>query len=394
MKKPSKNSIKGMKISFLFILLSTFSLGGCALEWNLVRDSSSKRTSSSNGDSISSLDSANSSSSETIGEGDYSPISFHFLTLGNNFNGDSIYIKAGDNDILIDAGSRINSAPTIESYIDQYCNDKKLEYVIATHAHQDHIAAFSGDEGIFAKYEVGTIIDFGETKAVASSIYSKYCEGRDESVKNGAKYYSSKQCFYETDGAQKVYSLGEGLSMRILYQEAYDIPPSSNENNNSVCLLFEQGEKKMLFTGDLEEKGCKSLLDGNEIGEVDLYKGGHHGSINANPDFFLDEIKPKTICTCCVAGSEEYTEVKENTMPYQRTIDNWAKYTDDVYLTSYMKYDADPTIKGTCMDLNGNITVNYNKTGQKSVKGSASSAKLKDSEWMKNNRTMPKNWLS
>jgi len=370
-KRPSRIPIKGMKISFLF-LLSAFSLSGCNLKWNLVR---------------------NSSSESTI-EGKYSPISFHFLTLGNSYNGDSIYIKAGDNDILIDAGSRNNSAPTIESYVDQYCVDKKLEYVIATHAHQDHIAAFSGDKGIFAKYDVGTIIDFGETMA-STDIYTKYCKSRDESIKKGAKYYSSKQCFYETDGAQKVYSLGEGLSMRILYQVAYDNTPKySEENNNSVCLLFEQGEKKMLFTGDLEEKGCKSLLEHNEIGEVDLYKGGHHGSINANPDSLLSSIKPKTICTCCVAGSTEYTPYKENTMPYQRTIDNWAKYTDDVYLTSYMKYDADSTGKGTCMDLNGNITVNYDKAGQKSVKGSASSAKLKDTEWMKNNRTMPKNWLS
>lgn len=67
-------------------------------------------------------------------------LSIHFMELGNNYTGDSIYIKAGDTDILIDAGSRADSTDTTAAYIDQYCTDGVLEYVIATHADQDHIA--------------------------------------------------------------------------------------------------------------------------------------------------------------------------------------------------------------------------------------------------------------
>lgn len=338
-------------------------------------------------------DQSNSNNSEES-EALFTPISFSFLTLGNQYNGDSIYIKAGDKDILIDAGSRQNSASVIETYIDRYCNDKKIEYVIVTHAHQDHIAAFCGDNGILAKYKVDTIIDFGETK-ISSGIYGKYQTARDKCVQNGSCYYSAKDCFYEQNGGKKEIALGNDLSMRILYQEAYDkVPSSSEENNNSVCLLFSQGEKKMLFTGDLEKKRCQSLLDSNEIGEVDLYKGGHHGSINANEDFFIDAIKPKTICTCCVAGSDEYTDVKENTMPYQKTINNWAKYTDDVYLTSYMKVDEDNESNVSYEPLNGDIQVSYDSLGNKSISCSVSSKKLKDTDWLKNNRSIPLEWAS
>ena len=42
-------------------------------------------------------------------------ISFHFMMLGNSNAGDSIYIKAGENDILIDAGSRENSIDDIKN---------------------------------------------------------------------------------------------------------------------------------------------------------------------------------------------------------------------------------------------------------------------------------------
>ena len=50
-------------------------------------------------------------------------LQFHFMQLGNNYTGDSIYIKAGDTDILIDAGSRADSTETTSEYIDQFCTD-------------------------------------------------------------------------------------------------------------------------------------------------------------------------------------------------------------------------------------------------------------------------------
>ncbi|MDE6791394.1 MAG: MBL fold metallo-hydrolase, partial [Clostridia bacterium] len=93
-----------------------------------------------------------------------SEFSIHFLELGNKYAGDCTLIKCGNTEVLIDAGSRTNSATTISAYVDRYCTDGKLEYVIATHAHQDHIAGFvgkgSGDSktGILYKYEVGTVI--------------------------------------------------------------------------------------------------------------------------------------------------------------------------------------------------------------------------------------------
>ncbi|MCA9484865.1 MAG: hypothetical protein KC553_14130 [Nitrospina sp.] len=62
-------------------------------------------------------------------------------------------------------------------------------------------------------------------------------------------------------------------------------------NNTSLILLFEIGNKKLLFPGDaqyenwmycLEKKWVKDLLRG-----VDVYKVGHHGSLNATPKTML-----------------------------------------------------------------------------------------------------------
>lgn len=68
-------------------------------------------------------------------------------------------------------------------------------------------------------------------------------------------------------------------------------------NNTSLILLFEVGDKKLLFPGDaqyenwmyaLGQDWVKKLLEG-----VDVYKVGHHGSLNASPRSMLDLFEKK-----------------------------------------------------------------------------------------------------
>ena len=112
---------------------------------------------------------SNKASSDVLSMGE---ISFHFMMLGNKDAGDCIYIKCGETDILIDAGSQNSSSKSIISYVDQYVTDNTLEYVIATHADQDHISAFYStqtNEGIFDHYEIEVLIDFDLTNKTPTS---------------------------------------------------------------------------------------------------------------------------------------------------------------------------------------------------------------------------------
>ena len=181
--------------------------------------------------------------SKSTYQGNSTAIDINFLELGNKYTGDCTFIKAGDKDILIDAGSRQNSATTISSFVDQYCTDGILEYVIATHAHQDHIAGFVGSnsaEGIFKHYKIDTLIDFSLTNA-DSTIYKNYVSLRDEKVASGdiIHHYTANDCIQGNNGAKNVYELSEGITMKILDQKFYR-ETSSDENNYSVCALFTQ----------------------------------------------------------------------------------------------------------------------------------------------------------
>ena len=327
------------------------------------------------------------SSQKSTYQGNATAIDINFLELGNKYTGDCTFIKAGDKDILIDAGSRQNSATTIANFVDQYCVDGKLEYVIATHAHQDHIAGFVGsnsDQGILKRYKIDTLIDFSLTNA-NSAIYNNYVSLRDEKIASGdiAHHYTANDCIQGTNGAKKVFELSEGISMTILDQKFYR-ETTSDENNYSVCALFSQGNNNYLFTGDLEKEGEKSLTELNNLPEVELFKGGHHGSYTANTDTLLSVIKPKTVCICCCAGSDEYTKTPENMFPAQDAVNRIAKYTDKVYVTTVVCDDE----KGY-KSLNGNINFHCENGKEFVVTGSNNSLILKDSDWFKNNRTWP-----
>lgn len=58
-------------------------------------------------------------------------------------------------------------------------------------------------------------------------------------------------------------------------------------NNTSLILLFETAKKKLLFPGDAQIENWSLALSKEKyqalLADVDLYKVGHHGSLNATP---------------------------------------------------------------------------------------------------------------
>ena len=312
-------------------------------------------------------------------------LSIHFLELGNKYTGDCIYIKAGDTDILVDAGSRTSSSTTIKNYLSSYVTDNKLEYVIVTHADQDHISGFVGSNaapGIFATYECENIIDFNLTNkdtTKTTSLIGKYITKRNEEVSAGANHYTALDCYSNTNGGKRKYTLSDGIELEILYNYFYD-HKSADENNYSVCFMINQGDSHFLFTGDLEKEGEEHLVEYNTLPEVELFKAGHHGSKTSSNDVLLEVIKPKIVCVCCCAGSDEYTKVNDNMFPTQAFVSRISKYTDKVYVTSLA---TDNELGYTSM--NGNIIVTSTKEGI-NVNCSNNNTILKDTVWFKENR--------
>ncbi len=332
----------------------------------------------------------------------YDDFQIHFMELGVYNTGDATYIKAGNTDVLIDAGATAESANYLIEYINQYCLDGKIEYVITTHAHDDHYTGMFGNQkasvnfknepiertGILYYYDIGTIIDFSQTAKTAGN-YLKYMDAVNYAVSKGSKHYNALECFTEQNGAKSQYILDDEkmITMDILYNKYY-FELSSDENNHSVCTMFHYNDHHFMFTGDLEKDGEEALAQYYDqsskektLPHVDLFKAGHHGSKTSSNDCLLQLITPDICCVCCCAGSSEYTTDNNNVFPTQDFIDRIAKYTDRVYVTSAINMEESRKQgKQIFQSLNGTICVSCN--GQDvGVDATNNVLKLKNSEW-------------
>lgn len=317
-------------------------------------------------------------------------LSVHFLQSDNGCPGDCVYIKAGDTDILIDAGSRRTSARAISLYIDRYCRDGVLEYVVVTHGDIDHISGFVGTDGvkgIFERYECKTIIQFSMS-VKETQVFADYCAARDAEIASGAKCYTALECCNNINGAQKVWELADGITMEILYQKYYETY-TETENDHSVCLMINQGDDHYLFTGDLQRSGEESLVQCNpDLPHVTLYKAGHHGSRTSSNLVLLNKIQPQIVCICCVADNTVNGQPTADSAPAKAALERIASYTDNIYATNVakLKTDSDGSFVQTgCDPLNGDIVVACTD-GKISMYFSHNDAKLRDTEWFQQRR--------
>ncbi len=190
-----------------------------------------------------------------------------FLDVGQ---GDSILIQtpAGD-DILIDGGSDNLAAKKVGYYLP--INDRKIELMILSHPHSDHVA---GLIEIIRRYQVAKILTTG---AVYNSIEYRIWRELVEKEKILVEIIDSPGKLALAGGTVlEIVSPKESLAGRRV----------KNLNNASIVIRLECFEKSILFTGDYEQE--EELA----IAPVEIYKVGHHGADNANSRIFLEKISP------------------------------------------------------------------------------------------------------
>jgi beta-lactamase superfamily II metal-dependent hydrolase len=197
----------------------------------------------------------------------------------------------------------------------------------------------------------------------------------------GTKCYTAAECYNNENGASRSYNLAEGISMDILYNKFY-FEAAKDENDYSVCTMFNYNDQHFMLTGDLEHHGEEEMAkyyDGSTpektLPHVALFKAGHHGSVSSSNECLLELITPEIVTICCCAGSTEYTANYNNIFPTQEFITRIAKYTDQVYATSLFN---EKTLKFE--SFNGNIIVSCNGTNV-AVSATNNTTKLKDSDW-------------
>ena len=97
------------------------------------------------------------------------------------------------------------------------------------------------------------------------------------------------------------------------------------ENEMSLCVLFDTEKCDILITGDRNAFGERSLLRHADIPNVDVLIAGHHGSKYSTSNDLLDALAPETACIS--VGSNRYGH------PADETIRRLAEHGCAVYRT-------------------------------------------------------------
>jgi competence protein ComEC len=195
-------------------------------------------------------------------------LSVHFINVGQ---GDSILIDIGDTEVLIDGGEK---SPGIAGYIRPYVQGK-LEAIVATHPHEDHIG---GLIEVIQQFEVSTIWINGDNST--SNTYANFL-----SLAN-AEHIS----VYEARRGNSIQA-GE-LTLLILNPGQ---PLTMDANNNSIVLTLRYGNTDFLFTGDAGFSAEVEMLADSttSLPDIDILKVGHHGSYSSTSQDFLTVIRPE-----------------------------------------------------------------------------------------------------
>lgn len=229
----------------------------------------------------------------------------HYIDVGQ---GDCSLIICDGKSMLIDAGENGHETDVL-SYLRLH-NIDKLDYIIASHQHTDHIG---GLPEVLDEIGADNIIMPRLTKdqTPTNSTYTAFLK----SVKNsGAKVIASEVGASYTLGSAEFEILGP------VTDDAEDI------NNMSVMVKLTYGENTFLFTGDAEKEEEREVLATGANLDCDVLKAGHHGSGTSSCTDFLDAVSPE-ICVIQVGADNDYGH------PHENIVERISKYTEEIYRT-------------------------------------------------------------
>ena len=243
---------------------------------------------------------------------DYSEHSFavHYIDVGQ---GDAALVVCDDKTMLIDGG-KPHASSIIYTYL-KNLNIDYLDYIVASHADDDHIGGLSAP---LAKMKVGNVLA-PETEADTRSYESL----KNKTAEQGLTIAHPKP--------------GESLDFGSSTIEFYGpiTESESDRNNGSIVMKIIYGDTSFLFTGDAEREEEQEILNAGYDLSATVLKVGHHGSKNSTTYPFLREIMPKYAIIS--VGDNNYGHPTEDVLSRLRDADVKVYRTDmqgDIIATS------------------------------------------------------------
>ncbi|MEE0180696.1 MAG: DNA internalization-related competence protein ComEC/Rec2 [Anaerovoracaceae bacterium] len=188
--------------------------------------------------------------------------------------GDCLHIKAGGKNLLIDGGGSFNynvGKSTLKPYLLKN-GVTKIDMAIATHLHTDH---YQGLKELSQTYRIKKL-----------GVY----EANSVNENHLKKEFKTDEILYLAAG--DVINMGRNVSVEVLSPDRGNPLDEKDENKNSLVLRVNVKGSSVLMTGDIDEKGEKTLIADTDI-KADILKIAHHGSRYSSCEKFIAVAAPK-----------------------------------------------------------------------------------------------------
>ena len=217
-------------------------------------------------------------------------IFFPLLTDEQNIpvGGDGIVLIFPNNEVMVIDGFYSEAADNFIDFLKNELKIEKIDYLIATHFHADHIGSFSN---ILDSFQITNFYSSGAP--INTHLSSSFLDKRKEL---GINEIVLKEGDSLQIGEVNFDVFWPSLTEEDLYKIYYE-PGKTAEtiNLSSLVMRMTFNDFSILFTGDLYRKGEKKLVKkyGNKL-ESTVLKAPHHGDFyTANSRKFLITVNPE-----------------------------------------------------------------------------------------------------
>ena len=223
---------------------------------------------------------------------------------------DSILIRNQDKVMLIDAGTN-EAGETVVNYLENL-GITKIDYLIGTHPHEDHIG---GLDDVINKFDIG-------------QIYMPKIETTTKTFEDVLEAIENKNLTVTAPNKGDEIVLGQATG-EFMTEPILD---KDNLNVSSLVFRLEFGNNSFLFMGDAEEENEKTI----SWPKTDVLKVGHHGSSTSSSEEFLKQVQPQ-YAIIMVGEDNSYGLPTQETINKLNTIGSTIYRTDEngtIQLTS------------------------------------------------------------
>ena len=234
-------------------------------------------------------------SNETFAYGE--SVVVRYLDVGQ---ADSILVQSEGINMLIDAGTNSSGQTVVKDLED--LGVTKIDYLIGTHPHEDHIG---GMDDIIKNFDIGII-------------YMPKIQTNTKTFEDVLDAVSEKGLKITSPKKGDEFEVG-GARCEIMTDRIED---TSNLNLSSIVIRMTYGTQSFLFMGDAEKENEET----RQWPQTTVLKVGHHGSSTSSSTQFLNEVQPQ-ISVISVGKDNKYGH------PTKTTINKLEKIKTKIYRT-------------------------------------------------------------